>query len=136
MLAAVLIFMIQHSSVWIVPLVTANMINNVSERRDLSKLWPNALLGVVLIQNISLHWLSVRILSQAARNIETQPAPQSFSLRFFVWRKVTAPRLLGAACLGKIPVCFILGTQQKKILALLTNRTSSRKVYQLSETLY
>jgi ATP-binding cassette subfamily B protein len=67
-------YVIKHSPVWVMPLITANIIDIVSSGgpNTLSKLWFNAMiLAVLLIQNIPMHYLYVRLLSQAIRTMET-----------------------------------------------------------------
>ncbi len=71
---AVIFFIIKHSPVWIMPLITANIIDTVSRGgpNTLSTLWFNAMiLAVLLVQNIPMHYLYVRLLSLAARTMET-----------------------------------------------------------------
>jgi len=71
---AVLFFIIKHSPVWFMPLITANIINNVTGGgpNALRALWLNAgLLAILLVQNIPTHFLYVRSLSLAARTMET-----------------------------------------------------------------
>jgi ATP-binding cassette, subfamily B, bacterial len=71
---AILFYIIKHSPVWVMPLITANIIDIVSRggTDTLRDLWLNALiLSVLLIQNIPMHYLYVRMLSLAARTMET-----------------------------------------------------------------
>jgi ATP-binding cassette, subfamily B, bacterial len=71
LLLAALIFVVKHSPVWLTPLLTANIINVVVQRRPLEGLWLNALaLAVLLLQNVPLHTLYVRLLSLAVRAVE------------------------------------------------------------------
>ena len=75
LILAVGLFAIKHSPVWAMPLLTANIIDILSQRdlHPLSELWLNALiLGALLFQNIPVHFLYVRYLSRAARTLETQ----------------------------------------------------------------
>jgi ATP-binding cassette, subfamily B, bacterial len=71
---AVLFFIIKHSPVWLMPLLTANIIDIVTRGgpKTLSSLWFNALiLAVLLVQNIPMHYVYMRLLSLAARTMET-----------------------------------------------------------------
>ena len=53
LLLAAVSFVIKHSPVWLLPLLTANLIDVVVEDRPIAELWWNALLLVLLIfQNI------------------------------------------------------------------------------------
>ncbi len=71
LLLAMVLFVIKHSPVWVMPLLTANIINVLVERRPLAELWLNALvLAVLLVQNVPFHFLYVRYLSQAVRVVE------------------------------------------------------------------
>lgn len=66
-------FLIKHSPVWIMPIVTANMINIASDPQanSLTGLWINgAIISIVILQNIPTHLLHVRFLSKASRQIE------------------------------------------------------------------
>lgn len=66
-----LLFIVKHSPVWILPLLTANIINVVVGQLPLSQLWLNTVvLVVLLIQNIPLHYFYARLLSRAVRSIE------------------------------------------------------------------
>ena len=68
---ASLFFVVKHSPVWILPLLTANIVNVVVGKLPLSQLWINAIvLVVLLLQNIPLHYVYARLLSQAVRSIE------------------------------------------------------------------
>lgn len=71
---AAIFFAIKQSPVWVMPLITANIIDIVSRGgpNTLSSLWFNALiLAILLVQNIPTHYLYVRSLSLAARTMET-----------------------------------------------------------------
>ncbi len=72
LLAAMLFFIVKHSPVWLMPLLTANIIDVVVQHRSIAELWWNALVLVVLLfQNIPLHVLYMRHLSAALRRMET-----------------------------------------------------------------
>ncbi len=68
-------YIIKHSPVWMMPLLTANIIDIIAQpdKHAQSELWLNALLlAVLLVQNVPMHYLYVRSVSQAARKMETQ----------------------------------------------------------------
>lgn len=68
---AFFVFIIKHSPVWILPLLTANIVNVVVGQLPQSQLWLNTIvLVVLLLQNIPLHYVYARLLSQAVRSIE------------------------------------------------------------------
>ena len=75
MALAALLFIIKHSPVWAMPLLTAHIIDVVATGGPgaLPELWrAGILLSVFLIQNIPLHYLYVRHLSLAVRRMGTQ----------------------------------------------------------------
>jgi ATP-binding cassette subfamily B protein len=73
LLIASVVFIIKHSPVWLLPLLTANIIDVVVERQPIAGLWSNALvLGLLLFLNIPLHVLYMRELSAALRRMETR----------------------------------------------------------------
>ncbi|RIW34265.1 ABC transporter ATP-binding protein [Bacillus salacetis] len=66
-------FIIKHSPVWVIPIVTANMINIASEpeQHNTSELWINlAVVLVVIGQNILSQVAHVSFLSKASRHVE------------------------------------------------------------------
>lgn len=66
-------FMLKHSPVWILPIVTANLINFVSEpgEKDISILYINIIvLTVVIIQNLPSQMLHIGFMSKAIRHVE------------------------------------------------------------------
>ena len=72
---ATLCFIIKHSPVWLMPAITANIVDIVAkpDRHATSELWINALvLVVILAQNIPLHYAYARSLSRATRTMEIQ----------------------------------------------------------------
>ena len=72
---ASLCFVIKHSPVWLMPAITANIVDMVAQpaRHSRGELWMNALvLAVILAQNIPLHYAYARALSRAARTTETR----------------------------------------------------------------
>lgn len=73
LLIAALFFVIKHSPVWLMPLLTANIIDVVVQHRPIAELWWNALVLVLLLfQNVPLHVLYMRHLSTAERRMETR----------------------------------------------------------------
>jgi len=71
--AATGIFLIKHSPTWLMPLLTANLIDVVVQHQPIRELWWNAIVLVVLLaQNIPLHVLYVKQLSIALRRVETR----------------------------------------------------------------
>ncbi len=70
-LLAVLFFIVKHSPVWVLPLLTANIINVLVEHRPIGELWLNAaVLAVLVLQNVPMHYLYVRFLSRGIRGVE------------------------------------------------------------------
>ncbi|MBA3471078.1 MAG: ABC transporter ATP-binding protein [Herpetosiphonaceae bacterium] len=70
---ALVVYFIKHSPVWIMPLVTADIINIVSapQTHSLGRLWlDGGLLLVVLLQNIPTQYLYIRLISLAIRRVE------------------------------------------------------------------
>ena len=69
---AIGVFIVKHSPVWLMPLLTANIIDVVVQHRPLTQLWWNAAILVLLLaQNIPLHVFYMRQLSKALRFTET-----------------------------------------------------------------
>ncbi|WP_062213227.1 ABC transporter ATP-binding protein [Streptomyces sp. NBRC 109706] len=72
-LVAVLAFIVKHSPVWLLPLVTANIIDIVVERRPIEELGTNTLvLLVVLMLNYPTHLLYVRCMHGSVRRVGTK----------------------------------------------------------------
>ncbi len=66
--AAVLTFAVKHSPVWLLPILTANIIDVVVQHRPIGLLWLNAaILGVILLQNVPVHVAWVRLNSRIVR---------------------------------------------------------------------
>lgn len=66
-------FIVKHSPLWLMPLLTANIIDVVVGHRPISGLWWNAAILLVLLgQNIPMHVLYMRQLSKAIRFTETR----------------------------------------------------------------
>lgn len=73
LLLAAAAFACKHSPVWVTPLLTANLIDAVVQRKPLSVLWVNAAVMVLLVvQNVPPTWAYARWLSIALRTLETQ----------------------------------------------------------------
>lgn len=67
-----LAFVIKHSPVWIMPVLTADVIDIVVQHRPLSELWLAAgLMGVLIAVNLPLSQIFIRALSQSVRTVET-----------------------------------------------------------------
>ena len=70
---ALVLFTIKASPIWLLPLFTANIIDIVIEHRPEHQLWVQAvILLAVLLQNVPVHTLYVRTVSQAIRDMETR----------------------------------------------------------------
>ncbi len=66
-------YVIKHSGVWVMPLITASVIDVVANHQPLSRLWIYAtILLIIFVQNIPTHYLFVLNLSTATRNMETR----------------------------------------------------------------
>lgn len=73
LLGAAGFFLIKHSPIWLMPLLTANLIDVLVEQQPISKVWLNSIvLVVLLLQNIPVHILYMRQLSIALRRMETR----------------------------------------------------------------
>lgn len=73
LLISSLFFLIKHSPVWIIPVVTANIINIASQpaKHSITELWVNlGIAALVIIQNIPTHMLHVKFFSRAIRYVE------------------------------------------------------------------
>lgn len=67
-----LFFTIKHSPAWLLPLLTANIIDVLVQRKPLSTLWIYiGLMGLLVLQNLPINLLYVRFLSKAVRNLES-----------------------------------------------------------------
>ena len=65
-------FTIKHSPAWLLPLLTANIIDVLVQRKPLATLWIYiGLMGLLVIQNLPINLLYVRFLSKAVRNLES-----------------------------------------------------------------
>lgn len=66
-------YMLKTSPVWVLPVVTANIINIVSypNRHSMQEFWINfAVIFIVIVQNIPTHTMHIKYISQAARHVE------------------------------------------------------------------
>jgi ATP-binding cassette subfamily B protein len=69
---AAVAFVLKHSPTWVIPALTANVIDIVVQHRPLHELWVvTAVMGVVIAQNLPSHWFYVRMLSRSVRSVET-----------------------------------------------------------------
>ncbi|WP_326826498.1 ABC transporter ATP-binding protein [Streptosporangium sp. NBC_01756] len=70
LLVAVVAFLVKHSSTWLLPLITANVVDIVGGHRPITELWVNAaVLLVLLFLNYPFHLLYVRCLHGAIRRM-------------------------------------------------------------------
>lgn len=68
-------FVIKHSPAWIMPIITANIINIATkpESHATKELWTNSLIGLILIaQNIVTSMIYTKFLSDALRDVEAE----------------------------------------------------------------
>ncbi|UJF31893.1 ABC transporter ATP-binding protein [Paenibacillus hexagrammi] len=66
-------FLIKHSPTWVLPIITAKIINFASEpqKHELKELWVSMIvLAVILVQNVPTHSLYVSYMSKAIRQVE------------------------------------------------------------------
>jgi ATP-binding cassette, subfamily B, bacterial len=69
------LYVIKHSPVWVMPLITARIVDIVAspEKHSINEIWINAaILVAILLQNIPVNYLCVRSISHAARAMETR----------------------------------------------------------------
>ncbi|WP_329087844.1 MULTISPECIES: ABC transporter ATP-binding protein [unclassified Streptosporangium] len=72
LLVAVFAFLVKHSPTWLLPLITANVVDIVVTRAPIAHLWVNAgVLLALLLFNYPLHLLYVRCLHGAIRRMGT-----------------------------------------------------------------
>jgi ATP-binding cassette subfamily B protein len=70
--AAVGIFTVKHSPIWLLPLITASIIDTVVQHRPIVELWTSTgLIMVILLVNYPLHLLYVRLLYGSVRRMGT-----------------------------------------------------------------
>jgi ATP-binding cassette subfamily B protein len=66
-------FTCKHSPVWIMPLLTANVIDAVVQKKPLNVIWTNAaVMAGLIVLNAPLTWAYVRWLSLALRTVEVE----------------------------------------------------------------
>lgn len=71
LLGAAAVFAVKHSPVWVIPALTATVIDIVVEHRPLSELWVMAaIMAAVVLQNYPLSLLYIRMLSRVVRSVE------------------------------------------------------------------
>lgn len=66
-------YMLKASPVWLLPLITANIINIVSypDRHSMSEFWINLIVIILfIVQNIPTHTLHISYISKAVRHVE------------------------------------------------------------------
>ncbi|GAA2547896.1 ABC transporter ATP-binding protein [Streptomyces levis] len=69
---AVVVFTVKHSPIWLLPLVTASLIDTVVQHQPLSRLWTSTgLILFILLINYPLHVLYVRLLYGSVRRMGT-----------------------------------------------------------------
>ncbi|MFD7734702.1 ABC transporter ATP-binding protein [Kitasatospora phosalacinea] len=72
-LGAVGVFFAKHAPVWLLPLITANIVDVVVKHRDVSVLWWNsAVLLAILLLNLPLHMLYVHWMHGSIRRMGTR----------------------------------------------------------------
>jgi ATP-binding cassette subfamily B protein len=69
---ALVAFGFKHSPVWVIPALTANVIDAVVQHRPLQELWVlGVVMGAFIAQNLPMHLLYVRLLSGSVHAVET-----------------------------------------------------------------
>jgi ATP-binding cassette subfamily B protein len=70
MLLATIIFIVKDSPIWILPILTGNIVDVVVEQKPLSQLWANAAFAaIILLMNYPLNVLYVNLFSNAIRHV-------------------------------------------------------------------
>jgi ATP-binding cassette subfamily B protein len=70
MLLATITFIVKDSPIWILPILTGNIVDVVVEHKPLSQLWANAAFAaVILLMNYPLNVLYVNLFSNAIRHV-------------------------------------------------------------------
>ncbi len=75
LIKAVAYYIVKHSGVWAMPLITASIVDVVTQpdRHPLSDLWMYiGILVIILLLNVPTHYLYIRCVSTATRNMETR----------------------------------------------------------------
>jgi ATP-binding cassette, subfamily B, bacterial len=73
LISSLLVYIIKSSPTWVLPIVTANVINIATkpEKHSVSELWVNLIIIVlVILQNIPMHTVHVAFFSKALRHVE------------------------------------------------------------------
>ncbi len=70
MLVATVTFIVKDSPIWILPILSGNIVDVVVEHKPLSQLWLNAgVAAVILLMNYPLNVLYVNLFSNAIRHV-------------------------------------------------------------------
>ncbi|MGY5048992.1 ABC transporter ATP-binding protein [Streptomyces sp. 900105755] len=70
--AAVVVFTVKHSPIWLLPLITASVVDTVVQHGPVSRLWTSvAVIMAILLVNYPLHVLYVRLLYGSVRRMGT-----------------------------------------------------------------
>ncbi|MER6222253.1 ABC transporter ATP-binding protein [Streptomyces sp900105755] len=70
--AAVVVFTVKHSPVWLLPLITASVVDTVVQHGPVARLWTSiAVIMAILLANYPLHVLYVRLLYGSVRRMGT-----------------------------------------------------------------
>ncbi|MEU9170393.1 ABC transporter ATP-binding protein [Streptomyces sp. NPDC048420] len=70
--AAVVVFTVKHSPIWLLPLITATIIDTVVQHQPISRLWTSTgVILFILLVNYPLHLLYVRLLYGSVRRMGT-----------------------------------------------------------------
>ncbi|MFI8192605.1 ABC transporter ATP-binding protein [Streptomyces sp. NPDC085946] len=70
--AAVVVFTVKHSPIWLLPLITASIIDTVVQHQPIANLWTSTgIIMFILVVNYPLHLLYVRLLYGSVRRMGT-----------------------------------------------------------------
>ncbi|MFF7468985.1 ATP-binding cassette domain-containing protein [Streptomyces sp. NPDC008092] len=70
--AAVVVFTVKHSPIWLLPLITASVVDTVVQHGPVARLWTSvAVIMAILLVNYPLHVLYVRLLYGSVRRMGT-----------------------------------------------------------------
>lgn len=70
--AAVVVFTVKHSPIWLLPLITASIIDTVVQHRPVGRIWTSTgIILFILVVNYPLHVLYVRLLYGSVRRMGT-----------------------------------------------------------------
>lgn len=68
-----LLFVLKHSPVWLIPLLSADIVNVLVARGSLHRVWIDAgILFVVIVSNVPLNTWWYKMISRAVRNVEAR----------------------------------------------------------------